>query len=279
MSQNVVPVNKSSHRSHLRTSLVGVLALAAASLSAACTSSLAPTEDGAKVTRNTMFTFSGVTEGLSKHYVMSPEGQLVPQGGDPRKDAMVPDSPSVAVSPSATSGTPTSAPQADLDTIEPELRGDSTPEGVQADAGGTIQWKILSAADRAKVPQSFLTLYRVLEDSSNSQRLGFSYGMMETSVLVVAVPEGVLLSWDKEKYKGKVSISKNGNEIAQVPVEVGSYLDRDVAGLSEYAYNIYRIQKKSGNWESMSLDVAIPPAFDRKTLENMVYLQASALVD
>lgn len=282
MNEMAASIGNASRSSRLKfrgASLVGVVVLVTASLSVACTSTLEPTEDGAKVTGNTMFTFSGVADGRSKHYVMSQQGTLVPQGGDPRQDADIPDSPSASASPSTPTRSPTSATQADQSTIEPELRGDSTPDGVQADSGGKVEWKVLSAEHRARVPQSFLVLYRVLEDSSDSERLGFSYGMMETGVLVVAVPEGVLLSWDKERYKGKVSISKNGSEIARVPVKVGSYLDRDVTKLNEYSYNIYRTKKKSGGWSSMSLDVGIPPAFDRKTLENMVYLQASAFID
>lgn len=260
-----------------RATLIGVVAVAVSSVSLACSPTQAPAEQPGKEVGSAIFTYSGVAEGRSKHYVVSPDGALLPQGGDPRKDAEVKENPATSASPSTVMGDPTLASEVKPGSVDPELRGDATPKGAKVNSGGSIEWKVLSTEDASKLPPSMLVQFRLLEDASDSTRLGFSYGMMEESVLVVALPEGVLLSWDKEKYKGKVSISKNGTEITQVPVDVGSYLDRDVTALTAYSYNITRTQKESGAWSSMSLDVAIPPAFDRKTLKNMVYLQASAI--
>lgn len=260
-----------------RRTFIGVLVcVAACSLAVACASTKAPTEDGAKVTGNTMFTFSGVAEGHSKHYILSPQGALEPQGGDPRKDATF----SITASPSPSSTAPASASpstgQADDAGADEELSNNDLPSGVEPDSGSVISWKPLTEEEKVSVSPDMLTLFRILEDASDRERLGLSYGTMELGVLVVALPEGVLLSWDKEKYVGDVEISRNGTVVVEVPVEAGSYLYPDVTKLNEYSYKIVRNLADSGEWESMSLDVSIPPAFDRTTLKEMIFQQATA---
>lgn len=259
-----------------RTFLGGLVCVAACSLAVACASTKAPTEDGAKVTGNTMFTFSGVVEGHSKHYVLSPHGALKPQGGDPRKDAVVSSTASPSTSPTALPSASTPAGQANDDASDEELSDDDFPSGVTPDSSGVIPWKPLTEEEKVKVSPDMLTLFRILEDASDKERLGLSYGMMELGVLVVALPEGVLLSWDKEKYVGDIQISRNDTIVVEVPVEAGSYLDRDVTTLNEYSYKIARNLADSDDWESMALDVVIPPAFDRTTLKEMIFQQATA---
>lgn len=140
-----------------------------------------------------------------------------------------------------------------------------------------VLWDELKTLDKSKVNAELMSSWRILEDSKDPKRLGFSYGMMETGILVVAIPEGMLISWDPQKMKGTVKIERNGTEIAAVKASAGHYLDKDVAKLREYSYKIHRDRGGEGRWGMLALDAAYPPDFERKTLQDLAHLNAAGI--
>lgn len=239
-----------------------------------------------------VFTYSSVAAGKSQHYVVMPGGGDELQGGDPLKDS--PSKGGAATSsPVMTEAKPVKTEAKPVMTSAKPVMTEAEPVMNSAGSGSEgavsekshapasswepVLWDELKTLDKSKVNAELMSSWRILEDSKDPKRLGFSYGMMETGILVVAIPEGMLISWDPKKMKGTVKIERNGTQIAAVEASAGHYLDKDVAKLREYSYKIHRDRGGEGRWGMLALDAAYPPDFERKTLQDLAHLKAAGI--
>lgn len=218
------------------------------------------------------FTYTAVASGSSKHYIVTPGGGDRLQSGDPMKDFEGPTGDGAMTE--AAEVAPEEMPEAG-ETGSTEGPNTATESRGPAPTGVPLAWDGLKNLDQSKVEADWLSNWRILEDSQDTTNLGLSYGMMESGILVVAAKEGVVISWDPAKVSGQVTISRNGTKVADVDAAAGHFVDGGVKSLTEYDYRINRAQTGDGNWASMALDVAIPPDFERKTLQDMAHLQAA----